>query len=87
MKKGNKKNIPRFKNLEEEAQYWNKHSIAPFWDSLEEVDLELNSSHQKNNWLLIKLDNKTISKLNKLAHRKHQSLQKLAKKWVESIAS
>lgn len=86
MEKRNKKNIPHFSSLDEEACYWEKHSIAPYWDNLEDADISLKGA-TSDNWLLIRLDSKSIGRLHQLAHKKHQTIQKLAKQWVESLAS
>lgn len=86
MRKEGRKNIPHFKNLEEEARYWEKHSIAPYWDDLEDVDIQL-TSPKLENWLLIKLDGKSMRKLNTLAHKKHKTIHRLAEQWVQSLAS
>jgi hypothetical protein len=86
MKEKSKKGIPRFNNLEEEAKYWEKHSIAPYWDNLEDVHFNIESS-KFNNLLLIQLDNKSLQKLNLIARKKRKSIQNLAKGWIDSIAA
>jgi predicted DNA binding CopG/RHH family protein len=30
----------KFKNLKEEREYWDTHSIADIWDSLEQIELK-----------------------------------------------
>ena len=36
-----KSKIPRFKNYEEEAEFWDTHSVGDFLDELEEVELKV----------------------------------------------
>lgn len=86
MRKKNKKSFPRFKSIQDEARYWEKHSIAPHWASLEDARSEIKSS-KLSNWLLIEMDNITINKLNQVAHKKHQTLKNLTRKWIHSLAS
>ena len=35
-----KSKIPKFKSIEEEAEFWDTHSFADYWDEFKPVDLE-----------------------------------------------
>ncbi|MEW5719698.1 MAG: CopG family antitoxin, partial [Chloroflexota bacterium] len=39
-----KKTLPKFKTTEEVADFWGTHSIADYWDELEEVELKVHPS-------------------------------------------
>ncbi|BCV23004.1 CopG family antitoxin [Moorella sp. Hama-1] len=34
------KEIPHFASAEEEAAFWEKNSVAPYWDQLETVEVK-----------------------------------------------
>ena len=39
--------IPEFKSLEEEAQFWDTHSLADYWDQTHEVQFEVRAKRRR----------------------------------------
>ena len=42
--KKKKSKIPKFKNLEEEREFWKTHSFADYWDEMEEVEMDFSEA-------------------------------------------
>lgn len=57
-----------FKNLKEEREYWDKHSIADIWDSLEEVDLKF-SKKERLKTISIRFSEEEIAKLKDISKK------------------
>ncbi len=60
--------IPKFKNEEEEALYWDKESIVDHLDEFEPVEIEVRSPLVHN--LSIRLDGEDMSRLRELGKRR-----------------
>ncbi len=75
-----KSKIPRFKNYEEEAAFWDTHSVTEFEDELEKVDLEF--KRPLKHIFSISLDAKSLDELVYLAASKDISFTTLAQTWI-----
>ena len=75
-----KSRIPAFKSREEEAQWWETHSVADYMDEFEIVEAKFakNLSHG----LTIRLDPETITKLRLLAKKKGIGATTLIRMWI-----
>lgn len=73
------KKIPDFKSLEEAAEYWDTHSFADHIDDTEPVEIEVSIGTRK---ILLEIDRDLSEKLNKIAHKKKKSYEKLINSWI-----
>ena len=60
--------IPKFKNYEEEAHFWDTHSIADFKSELKKTKLEVKKPLKMT--FTVRLDSKTIKELDSVAQEK-----------------
>jgi hypothetical protein len=75
------KRIPKFKSLDEEAEFWEKHSPLEFedeWVEVKQVKVDRPLSHV----LAVRLDAKTLDRLAKLGHKKGMGPSTLARMWL-----
>ena len=63
------KKLPKFKSLEEEAEFWDAHSFADYIDEFEEVKEPVFVKPQKR-VVSLRLDQETITLLERLAEEK-----------------
>ncbi|MBI3764217.1 MAG: hypothetical protein HY260_20445 [Chloroflexi bacterium] len=42
-----KKKLPTFKSVEEEIAFWETHSLADYWDELEDVKIDVRLRHEQ----------------------------------------
>src|SRR5918992_5028780 len=78
--KKQKSRIPEFKSYEEEAQWWDTHSVADYPDEFKTVELEVDRSLFHT--LSIRLDDETLTKLRKRAEKKSLGVTTLIRVWV-----
>lgn len=74
--------IPKFKNLEEEANFWDTHSFADYWDEFKVVDLVIDLQKPKEETLILRLQKEVKNKLEKVAKSKGLSVSSLARIWL-----
>lgn len=72
--------IPTFSNREEEAKFWETHSIAEFTDELKPVTARFAKNLSEG--ITIRFDRPTLDKLRKLAHKKGIGPTTLARMWI-----
>ncbi len=75
-----KSRIPRFKNYEEAAEFWDTHSVADFLDELEEVELKVKGPLKHT--FSVSLDGKSLTELLALAKSKDTDFITLAQIWI-----
>ncbi len=75
-----KSRIPRFKNYEEEAAFWDSHSLTEFEDELQVIKVEV--ARPLGHILGVRLDAKTIDKLADLGRKKGIGPSTLARIWL-----
>ena len=80
IKKQNKSRIPKFKNIEEEANFWDTHDTTDFEDEFKPVRTRFakNLSHG----ITIRLDPKTLLTLRSYAYEKGMGPTTLARMWI-----
>lgn len=71
--------IPNFKSYKEEAEFWDTHSLADYWDEWEDVDIVFDLEKPKEETLVVRLQKNLKEKLEKLAQRRGISLSTLAR--------
>lgn len=77
-----KSRIPRFKSLEEEAHFWDTHSITDFEDETEDVEIVFDLYKPKEETLVLRLQKGVKEKLEKEAKKKGLNVSSLARLWL-----
>jgi hypothetical protein len=80
-----------FASYEEEAEFWDTHSLAKIWDQLEEVEFTIggelkarvDARQREREQNLIRLDAKQADAARKIARRKKRDYQILIKQWID----
>jgi hypothetical protein len=72
--------IPRFKSLEEEAEFWATHSTTEFEDEFEEVQVKV--ARPLGHILAVRLDARTIDRLAEVGRAKGLGPSTLARMWL-----
>ncbi len=75
-----KSRIPKFKNRQEEAKFFDSHDMADFQDEFKTV--RANFSQNLSAGVTIRLDEKTLNKLRDKAHQKGVGPTTLARMWL-----
>lgn len=77
-----KNRIPKFKNLEEEAKFWDTHSITDFEDELKDVEIVFELDKPRDETLILRLQKGVKEKLEKVARSKGLNVSTLARMWL-----
>lgn len=80
VKKRQKDQIPEFKSYEEEANFWDTHSLADYQDQLKVVRVKF--AKNLSIPLTIRVDEKMLRKLREEAHKKGIGPTTLARMWI-----
>ena len=82
MKKRIKSKIPEFKNIEEEAKFWDTHSITDFEDETEDVDIIWEADKPRDETLVLRVQKGFKDRLKKTARKKGLNASTLARMWL-----
>lgn len=74
--------IPNFKNYKEEAEFWDTHSFADYWDQFKDADLIVNLNKPKTESLVLRIQKDLKLKLNKIAKQKGVTVSTLSRIWL-----
>lgn len=77
-----KNKIPEFKNIEEEALFWDTHSIADYMDELERVDNPFTTKDEGNGSLTLKFAPYVRKELENYARTYDTTPTTLIRLWV-----
>ena len=80
IKKQNKSRIPKFKNIEDEANFWDTHDTTDFEDDFKPVRVSFAKNLSQG--ITIRLDPKTLSALRFHANEKGLGPTTLARMWI-----
>ena len=80
-----KKQIPKFKSLEEERRFWDTHSITEFIDKLKPVKMEF--IRPKKKLISLRLDTPQIESLKEIASHKGLGYLSLIRYWISERLS
>ncbi len=72
--------IPTFASREEEANFWETHSIADFIDEFHPIKARFAKNLSEG--ITIRFDSPTLNKLRTLAHKKGIGPTTLARMWI-----
>lgn len=79
-RKMKKSRVPEFKSYQEEAKFWDTHDTEEFADEWEEVKVKF--ARPLKMTFSIRLDPKTINKMDKIAEEKGVGPTTLARMWI-----
>jgi predicted DNA binding CopG/RHH family protein len=82
MKKKIKSRIPKFKSLDEEAKFWDTHSITDFEDETEDVEIIWEVEKPRDETLVLRVQKNLKEKLKKEARKKGLNASTLARMWL-----
>lgn len=74
--------IPKFKNYEEEAKFWDTHSFADDWDEFKDINLVVELHKPKDETIIVRLQKNLKDKLGKIAKSKGLNMSSLARLWL-----
>ena len=77
-----KSRIPKFKNYEEEAHFWDTDSITDFEDETEDVDIVFELDKPREESLVLRVQKGFKDKLTRFARRKGLNVSTLARMWL-----
>ena len=76
--------LPKFSTLEEEAEFWEHHSLTEYVDELEDVEFEVEVSPE-DTMLTFRASPQLIRRLQEIARARGSSLQELLREWAETV--
>lgn len=82
MKKRKADKIPNFKSYKEEAEFWDTHSLADYWDKWKDVDIVFDLDKPRDETLVVRLQKDLKEKLEKIARSRGLNLSTLARMWL-----
>lgn len=87
-KKKGKYKFPDFDSMtyQEEAEWWDTHSFADFWDELEDVEIVFDLHKKRDETISIRLPSDLREKLEEIAGKKGINLSTLARVWLSKMA-
>ena len=72
--------IPDFKNREEEAAFWETHSVSEFLDEFKPVKVKFAKNLSEG--ITIRFDKSTLNKMREIAQKKGVGPTTLARMWI-----
>ena len=66
----------------EEANWWDTHSFADFWDELEDVDIVFELKKPRDETLIVRIQKEFKDKLERAARSKGLNISTLARMWL-----
>lgn len=82
MKKRKIAKIPNFKSYKEEAEFWDTHSFADYWDKWKDIDIVFDLDKPRDETLVVRLQKDLKDKLEKIARNRGLNLSTLARMWL-----
>lgn len=80
MKKINK--LPKFKNYEEEAKFWDSHDFSELWEDAKLVNLEFIDDSKHEEIITLRVKPKLKEKLEQVAKNYGLNLSSLSRMWL-----
>ncbi|MBI1800305.1 MAG: hypothetical protein HY259_14970 [Chloroflexi bacterium] len=75
-----KRAVPSFANREDEARYWDTHSLADHWDEAKPVRVRF--ARNLSQGITVRLDPETLEALRRRAHQQGIGPTTLARMWI-----
>lgn len=77
-----KSKIPKFKSIEEEARFWDTHSITDFEDETEDVEIIWEVDKPRDETLVLRVQKRFKDRLKRAARKKGLNVSTLARMWL-----
>jgi hypothetical protein len=77
-----KTKIPKFKNYEEEAKFWDTHNITDFDEETENINILFELDKPRNETLIVRIQKDFKDKLEEVARSKGLNMSTLARMWL-----
>lgn len=74
--------IPKFKSLEEEANFWDTHSVTDFEDELEDVKIVVELAKPRDETLVLRVQKSIKENLARIARKRGINTSTLARIWL-----
>jgi predicted DNA binding CopG/RHH family protein len=81
-KRPTRQQIPKFRSREEEANFWDTHDLADYWDEFQPVRVRFAKKLSLSQGITIRLDPKTLSALRSRAEKDGIGPTTLARMWI-----
>jgi predicted DNA binding CopG/RHH family protein len=72
--------IPAFASREEEAEFWDTHDLADYWDEFKPVQVRFAKNLSRG--ITVRFDDESLTKLREEAHAKGVGPTTLVRMWV-----
>lgn len=82
MKRKKNSRIPKFKSLEEEAEFWDTHSFVDFEDEFEDVDIVVELQKPAEETLILRIQKSLKKQLAAIAKKQGISVSSLSRMWL-----
>lgn len=76
-----KSRIPTFTSYEEEAKFWDTHSVTDFEDETEDVDIVVELEKPRTETLVVRLGKNLKNQIERIAAKKGINVSTLARIW------
>jgi predicted HicB family RNase H-like nuclease len=76
------KKIPQFKSIQEEADFWDTHSINDYLPELKETRIEYNPKIKKESNVVLRMEPELKKRLSALSRKKGVTLSTLVRIWL-----
>jgi len=77
----NKKLIPKFKNIKEEADFWDKNDVTDFLPKMKKIKIEYKPKILKEESIVIRVQPKMKKKLELMAENEGLTLSTMLRMW------
>lgn len=77
----NKKQIPKFKNVREEAEFWDKNDVTDFLPKMKKVEIRYSPKVVKEENIVIRVQSKMKKRLEEIAEEKGLTLSVMLRMW------
>ena len=76
--------FPDFNKMsyEEEANWWDTHSFADFWDELEDVNIVFDLKKPRDETIILRVQKDIKDRLDRVARSKGLNMSTLARMWL-----
>lgn len=74
------KKLPKFKNLDEEAKFWDTHSVTDYGKVISPKKMDIKSPLKMT--FTVRLESKTVNELDNIAKEKGIGPRTLARMWL-----
>src|SRR3989344_4621216 len=74
--------IPKFSSLDEEANFWDTHSVTDFEDELEDVEIVVELAKPRDETLVLRIQKNMKERLERIAHKRGLNISTLSRIWL-----